>query len=156
MVSSLSLSDCGVPDSVSLEPLGFDPGSRVALNPSSWASLTLSPSSVLLRYSELRGPEAEALVDLSRSLDGGFLTFIGPLILDSLLHRLLPKVFSPNIISSLQNEQWRFSQVRRVGSHTEAILASVQTNCSEGAGVKGRRHRTGIRPFQDLALCFLS
>jgi 2-polyprenyl-6-methoxyphenol hydroxylase-like FAD-dependent oxidoreductase len=64
------------------------------------------------RYTEKRAKDAEALVVLSHSLDGGFLTFVGPLILDSLLHKLLPKVFSPNIIASLQNEQWSFAQIR--------------------------------------------
>jgi hypothetical protein len=29
-----------------------------------------------------------------------------------MLHKLLPKVFSPNIIASLQNEQWSFAQIR--------------------------------------------
>jgi hypothetical protein len=65
------------------------------------------------RYSQLRGKDAEALVVLSHSLDGGFLTFVGPLILDSMLHRLLPQMFSPNIIASLQNEKWSFSQIRK-------------------------------------------
>lgn len=64
-------------------------------------------------YSRLRAADAEALVVLSHSLDGGFLTFIGPLILDSMLNKLLPAVFSPNIIASLQNEKWSFSQIRR-------------------------------------------
>jgi len=64
------------------------------------------------RYTQLRAKDAESLVVLSHSLDGGFLTFVGPLILDSMLHRMLPKVFSPNIIASLQNEKWSFSQIR--------------------------------------------
>jgi 2-polyprenyl-6-methoxyphenol hydroxylase-like FAD-dependent oxidoreductase len=69
-------------------------------------------SSAVQRYTELRAADAEALVKLSHSLDGGFLTFVGPLILDSLLHRLAPALFSPNIIASLQNEQWSFSRIR--------------------------------------------
>ena len=43
-------------------------------------------------YSQLRAKDAEALVEMSRSLDGGFLTFVLPLIVDSLLNRLLPQV----------------------------------------------------------------
>jgi hypothetical protein len=70
------------------------------------------PASAVRRYSQLRAKDAEALVTLSHSLDGGFLTFVGPLILDSLLNRLLPDVFSPNIIASLQNEKWSFAQIR--------------------------------------------
>lgn len=64
------------------------------------------------RYTQKRAKDAEALVVLSHSLDGGFLTFVGPLILDSMLNRLLPKIFSPNIIASLQNEKWSFAQIR--------------------------------------------
>jgi 2-polyprenyl-6-methoxyphenol hydroxylase-like FAD-dependent oxidoreductase len=64
------------------------------------------------RYTQKRAKDAESLVVLSHSLDGGFMTFVGPLILDSLLHKLLPKVFSPNIVASLQNEQWSFAQIR--------------------------------------------
>lgn len=64
------------------------------------------------RFSQLRAKDAESLVVLSHSLDGGFFTFVGPLILDSVLHKLLPRIFSPNIIASLQNEKWSFSQIR--------------------------------------------
>lgn len=70
------------------------------------------PAAAVKRYSQLRAKDAEALVTLSHSLDGGFLTFVGPLILDSMLNRLLPGVFSPNIIASLQNEKWSFAQIR--------------------------------------------
>jgi 2-polyprenyl-6-methoxyphenol hydroxylase-like FAD-dependent oxidoreductase len=70
------------------------------------------PRAAVQRYSELRSKDAEALVVLSHSLDGRFLTFVGPLILDSMLNRLLPKIFSPNIIASLQNEKWSFAQIR--------------------------------------------
>lgn len=70
------------------------------------------PAAAVQCYSQLRAKDAEALVTLSHSLDGGFLTFVGPLILDSMLNRLLPGVFSPNIIASLQNEKWSFAQIR--------------------------------------------
>jgi 2-polyprenyl-6-methoxyphenol hydroxylase-like FAD-dependent oxidoreductase len=70
------------------------------------------PAAAVQRYSQLRARDAEALVQLSHSLDGGFLTFVGPLILDSMLNRLLPAVFSPNIIASLQNEKWSFSRIQ--------------------------------------------
>ncbi|KAI8468055.1 MAG: 2-polyprenyl-6-methoxyphenol hydroxylase and related FAD-dependent oxidoreductase [Monoraphidium minutum] len=86
------------------------------------------PAAAVARYSALRSRDAEALVTLSRSLDGGFLTFIGPLILDSMLNKLLPAVFSPNIIASLQNEKWSFSQIRmrkRVDRALQAALAAA-------------------------------
>eukprot|EP00798_Chlamydomonas_sp_ICE-L_P011765 gene11765-8954_t len=64
------------------------------------------------KFSALRAKDAEALVELSYTLDGGFLKFVLPLILDSTLNRFLPAVFSPNIIASFQNEAWSFSQIR--------------------------------------------
>ena len=48
------------------------------------------------------GGHFQALVTLSRSFDGGFLTFVLPLILDSILNKVLPKVFSQNAIASMQ------------------------------------------------------
>ena len=64
-------------------------------------------------YSEKRAKEAEALVSMSRKLDGGFVTFVLPLIIDSILSRMMPKIFGPNTISLLQNENLTFTQVRR-------------------------------------------
>lgn len=62
-------------------------------------------------FSNLRANDAKALVQISRSLDGGFLTFVLPLIIDSVLHKKFPKIFSPNMISSLQNQSKTFSSI---------------------------------------------
>lgn len=83
------------------------------------------PGPAVQRYSQMRSKDAEALVVLSHSLDGGFLTFVGPLILDSLLNRLLPGVISPNIIASLQNEKWSFSQIRARKRVDRALQAGL-------------------------------
>ena len=68
-------------------------------------------------FSRLRAPEAKTLVRLSRELDRpgkvGFVTFILPLILDSIFFGLAPKLFRPNIITMLQREQYTFQQVAR-------------------------------------------
>lgn len=68
-------------------------------------------------FSKKRGKESESLVKISRELDRpgklGFLTFILPLILDSIFHGMLPKVFAPNTISMLQKEGITFTGVRR-------------------------------------------
>ena len=68
-------------------------------------------------FSKKRGKESESLVKLSRELDRpgklGFLTFILPLIMDSIFHGMLPKVFAPNTISMLQKEGITFTGVRR-------------------------------------------
>ncbi len=36
----------------------------------------------------------------------------GPLILDTMLNRFLPFIFSPNIIASLMNDKRSFSEIR--------------------------------------------
>jgi hypothetical protein len=58
-----------------------------------------------------------ALVKISRELDRpgklGILTFIIPIILDSIFHKMLPKLFAPNTISMLQKENITFRGVRR-------------------------------------------
>jgi kynurenine 3-monooxygenase len=68
-------------------------------------------------FSHRRAPEAKSLVRLSRELDRpgrmGVFTFVLPLILDSIFHRLAPAIFSPNTISMLQKEGYAFSRVAR-------------------------------------------
>lgn len=64
-------------------------------------------------FSKARGVEARNMVQISHRLDGGFLTFVLPLIIDNILHKAFPRVFSPNTLSSLQNEKVTFTQVRR-------------------------------------------
>lgn len=83
----------------------------------------------LADYSKRRAEDAKALVDISRSFDGGFLTFVLPLILDGIFSKLLPNVFMPNTIQMTQKYDWRFSQVakrkRRDRALQVAILASA-------------------------------
>lgn len=69
-------------------------------------------TTALKLFSARRGKEAEALVSISRRLDGGFLTFVLPLILDKILSEKLPRIFAPNTITLLQNENLLFTQVR--------------------------------------------
>lgn len=71
-----------------------------------------SVSKGLELYSKIRGKEAKALVEMSRKFDGGFLTFILPLIVDSICNKALPSIFSRNSIASLQDERYSFTQVR--------------------------------------------
>ena len=69
--------------------------------------------SAVVRYSALRARDARAIVQMSQSLDGGFLTFVLPLIIDSILNKLAPGVFSPNTIAAMQNPDVKFRQVQR-------------------------------------------
>ena len=68
-------------------------------------------------FSKKRAKESESLVKISRELDRpgklGFLTFILPLIMDSIFHGMLPKIFAPNTISMLQKEGITFTDVKR-------------------------------------------
>ena len=63
-------------------------------------------------YSIKRGPEAKNIVQISHRLDQGVLFFILPLILDSILHKTFPRIFSPNTLASLNNEERTFTQIR--------------------------------------------
>lgn len=68
-------------------------------------------------FSKKRAKDAKSLVRLSRELDRpgilGFLTFILPLILDSLFFRAAPNFFAPNMIRMLQREKYTFTEVAR-------------------------------------------
>lgn len=70
-------------------------------------------TAALPEFSRRRAADAKALVDISRGFDGGFLTFVLPLILDGIFHSLAPALFAPNTIQMLQKEDWTFSRVAR-------------------------------------------
>jgi 2-polyprenyl-6-methoxyphenol hydroxylase-like FAD-dependent oxidoreductase len=88
-------------------------------------------------YSKRRAKDAETLVRLSRELDRpgkvGFMTFIFPLILDSIFHGLAPKLFAPNIITMLQREQFTFQQVatrKRVDRIVQVTCIGAAMSCA--------------------------
>jgi 2-polyprenyl-6-methoxyphenol hydroxylase-like FAD-dependent oxidoreductase len=68
-------------------------------------------------FSKQRAPEAVALVKVSRELDRpgklGFITFILPIILDSIFHKLAPKLFEPNNIQMLQRTGYSFCRLQK-------------------------------------------
>ncbi len=89
------------------------------------------PSAVKL-FSKKRAAESESLVKLSRELDRpgklGLLTFLIPIILDGIFHKLLPKLFAPNTIAMLQKEGITFTGVRirkRIDRLGQLALISV-------------------------------
>lgn len=49
---------------------------------------------------------------MSERLDGGFFSFVLPLIVDSIFHKLMPKIFSPNTIKAIQDPNKTFTQVK--------------------------------------------
>ena len=75
-------------------------------NPNAWQN-------ALPLFSQRRAADSKALVDISRGLDGGFLTFVLPLIVDGFFHKAFPKLFSPNTIAMLQKEDWTFTRIQR-------------------------------------------
>uniref|UniRef100_A0A6U4L0R6 FAD-binding domain-containing protein n=1 Tax=Phaeomonas parva TaxID=124430 RepID=A0A6U4L0R6_9STRA len=79
----------------------------------------------LTSFSDDRAGEAKALVRMSRFLDGGFLTFILPIILDSVCNKFAPWLCAPNTIQMLQKENLRFTQVARRKRMDRALQAVV-------------------------------
>jgi len=78
---------------------------------------TSSTKEAVHEFSRQRAKESEVLVKISRELDRpgklGFVSFVLPLILDSIFNKMAPKVFAPNTISMLQREGIGFTDVRR-------------------------------------------
>lgn len=70
------------------------------------------PKEALPLYSRRRARDAEALVSLSSSFDGGFMRFVFPLIVDGIFHKAAPQVFAPNTIQLMQREEHSFTWVR--------------------------------------------
>jgi len=105
------------------------------------------------KFSDKRADESEALVKISRGLDRpgklGFLTFVLPLILDSIFHGIAPKIFAPNTIAMLQKEGIGFRGIRRRKMFDRIgqtfVLSSVLSGLSFGAqfGVKKIAKLTG-------------
>uniref|UniRef100_A0A7S3XVC1 FAD-binding domain-containing protein n=1 Tax=Heterosigma akashiwo TaxID=2829 RepID=A0A7S3XVC1_HETAK len=76
-------------------------------------------------YSQKRAKNAEVLVKISHSLDGGFFSFVLPLILDSITNKIAPKLFAPNTIRMLQREDMSFIQVLRRKRMDRAMQAAI-------------------------------
>lgn len=74
-------------------------------------------SRAIRTFSRSRAKESKTLVRLSRDLDRpgklGFLTFLGPIILDGIFGNMLPWLFAPNMITMLQRDAITFQQAAR-------------------------------------------
>lgn len=75
-------------------------------------------------YSERRAIDAKSLVTLSHRLDGGFLTFILPIIIDAYMSKTFPKFFTRNVIALLQDEKRTFTDVLK-RKRAERIVQSI-------------------------------
>ena len=87
-------------------------------------------------YSKRRSKESHTLVRVSRALDRpgfeGAVKFIIPIILDSIFHRLAPKLFAPNTIVMLQNDEVSFVQAARRKRLDRAAQLAILGSCLAG------------------------
>ena len=87
----------------------FGFGINTALDDIFWLDRCLDSPTLrqsLVRFSEKRGHEAVAIVEISRALDRpgltGLCNFFLPMLLDKLFEDLLPGVFAPNLLTYLR------------------------------------------------------
>jgi kynurenine 3-monooxygenase len=68
-------------------------------------------------FSNRRSGDSEALVMMSRNMDRPgkmfFITFILPIILDGMFHKIAPKIFGPNMFGMFQRKDIGFKQIQR-------------------------------------------
>ena len=62
---------------------------------------------------------------LSRSFDAGFLTFVLPIILDTLFNQALPRVFSPMGLKMLSEHEMGFAEMAAVKRRDRALQLAV-------------------------------
>jgi kynurenine 3-monooxygenase len=87
-------------------------------------------SDAIFEFSELRTKDIETLVKVSASLDKpgfmGLFTFLIPIIMDGIFHKLAPRIFAQNVIAMLQREDMTFQEVvERKRKDRAAQLVSV-------------------------------
>jgi len=122
-------------------------------------------------FSRRRAKDSETLVRISRDLDRpgfvGAITFIIPIILDSIFNKINPKLFAPNIISMLQRNDLTFNQVARrkridrtaqvvfLGSFLTGAAWTAQKAVSYIAKALGRRPSTVTGALAAIVGAFL-
>lgn len=88
-------------------------------------------------FSRRRAKDSETLVQISRELDRpgilGTITFIIPIILDSIFNKINPKLFAPNIISMLQRDDMTFNQVARRKRLDRTVQIAILCSLATGA-----------------------
>ena len=105
-------------------------------------------TSSVLEFSQRQSGEAKTMVRISRDLDRpgklGFITFVFPLILDSIFNGIAPQLFEPNVIAMLQKESLSFQQVaarKRLDRIGQAGIISI------GLGSLGFLAKTAVSRF---------
>lgn len=79
-------------------------------------------------FTKQRAADSRALVTLSRGLDRpgklGTMRFIAPLIIDSMFHKVAPKIFAPGMFGMFQMESIGFRDIQR-RKRLDRVLQSV-------------------------------
>ena len=80
-------------------------------------------------FTKQRAGDAKALVNISRGIDRpgklGTLQFILPLILDSIFHKISPKIFGENIFGMFKKEGITFVEIQRKKRLDRMMQATV-------------------------------
>jgi len=80
-------------------------------------NLSQNLHNALPEFTKQRAADSRALVTISRGIDRpgklGTLRFILPLILDSMFHKVAPKIFGPSIFGMFQQQGIGFRQIQR-------------------------------------------
>jgi len=99
------------------------------------------PSAVKL-YSKRRVGDSTALVQISRNMDRPgklfFVTFLLPLILDGIFHKVAPKIFDPNIFSMFQKQNMGFKQIQQKKRLDRTLQVIFLGMLMGGAGLLAR------------------
>lgn len=97
---------------------------------------TSTISKAIREFTEKRAKDAKTLVRLSRELDRpgtlGFITFILPIILDSIFSSMAPSIFNPNTITMLQREDLTFGEVARMKRKDRALQVTILVSSMVG------------------------
>ena len=105
------------------EDVGAFANALEGVEPGNLASEDLEKS--LDSYSSQHKENCAALVRMSRSFDGGFLTFVLPIILDSIFSKIFPKLFGPISIRMLQQHELPFGKASFIKRRDRALQVAI-------------------------------
>ena len=93
-------------------------------------------------FSQRRADDARALVTISRNMDRPgklfLVTFLIPIILDGIFHKLAPRIFGPNMFGMFQRQDIGFKQMQRKKRLDRVLQLSILGSALAGvcAGVR--------------------
>lgn len=100
-------------------------------------------SSAVQQFTQKRAADSKALVTLSRGMDRpgklGTMRFILPLILDSMFHKMAPKIFDPSMFGMFQMEGVGFREIQWRKRRDRFLQMLVIGTVFSGVGI-GLKH----------------